>query len=326
MRRAYFFSGGVLLALGVACGVEVGVEGKACPCDTGAGYVCDTVKNICVHPNQVTTVVVVDGGVVTKPACDPCPCTTDAECTDSTRPVCGPDKVCVQCTPANDKCGPGTYCNTKNQCTIGCRTDDECAKLTAANPFCQKDRHVCVACTQPSQCGGTGKTCTPSGTCATSCSNKDQCGGLECCGGLCIDVTTDVLNCGTCKNACTVDNGTPSCKGSSCTADCADGFGTCPGSGTCGTVLRTDPKNCGKCGNVCANLQHTVTTACSQSKCQVLKCEDGWLNSDNDPANGCEAPCGDVSGSICCPGDVCFGTNLECNNGNHRCKSKGGPG
>lgn len=328
MKLGHIFSGGVLLALGVACGVEVGIDGKACPCSASEGYVCDTIKNICVHPDQVTTIVVVDGGVVTQPACDPCPCTKDEECKDATRPVCGPDKVCVQCTPANDKCTIGTYCNAKNQCTPGCQNDDACSKLSQTSPFCQTDRHQCVTCKNSTQCP-TNQACTPSGTCATACSNKTQCTGggtQDCCGGLCIDVGSDVLNCGGCNKPCSaVDNGTPSCKGGSCAADCADGFGTCGGGPTCTTNFRIDKDNCGKCDNHCSALPHVVGPSCAAGKCQFSGCEDGWMNADGNNANGCEAQCGNAPGAVCCPGEKCFNGG-NCNHGTQTCKGGSGSG
>jgi hypothetical protein len=319
MKTQYLFSAGVLLALGVACGVDVGIDGKECPCEASEGYVCDTAKNVCVHPNQLTAAT-----TPPPPACDPCTCKVDADCKDPSRPACTSSGVCVQCVPgAGDKCAAGTYCNTKNQCTIGCRSNDDCAKLSATSPFCQLDRHQCVTCLTSDSCGG--KTCTPSGTCATSCTGKAQCaGGQDCCGGLCIDVATDVLNCGTCNTACTADNGTPSCKSGACGADCADGFGTCAGGGTCLTELRTDPSNCGKCGTVCATLPHVINTSCALGTCHFEKCADGWVDTNTKPEDGCEAQCGNAVGADCCPGDKCFATGLTCNTGNHKCKS-GGP-
>jgi len=54
MKAAQAFSVSTFLAFAVACGVEVDVANKACPC--GSGYVCDTLRNVCVKAGTPLTV------------------------------------------------------------------------------------------------------------------------------------------------------------------------------------------------------------------------------------------------------------------------------
>ena len=65
------------------------------------------------------------------------------------------------------------------------------------------------------------------------------------CGGICKDVMSSTVNCGTCGTACATG------------ATCVMGVCQCPTdqvacSGTCKAV-NTDPQNCGKCGTVCGS-------------------------------------------------------------------------
>ena len=48
------------------------------------------------------------------------------------------------------------------------------------------------------------------------------------CGGICLDLSSNAANCGTCGNACpTVSNGTPRCSGGVCGYTCTVGWGDC---------------------------------------------------------------------------------------------------
>ncbi|WP_405225486.1 choice-of-anchor D domain-containing protein [Lentisalinibacter sediminis] len=53
----------------------------------------------------------------------------------------------------------------------------------------------------------------------------DPCAPLTNCYGLCVDLQTDVSNCGTCGNACgPVDNGTVACESGECIVTCDEGY------------------------------------------------------------------------------------------------------
>jgi hypothetical protein len=78
-------------------------------------------------------------------------------------------------------------------------------------------------------------------------------------------------------------------------ADAVGGSGTaecgCSRSETCcdGVCvdLSTDAANCGECGNTCAPKRGTG--ACSMGECAVEACDDGFVDCNGEPADGCEA-------------------------------------
>jgi hypothetical protein len=61
----------------------------------------------------------------------------------------------------------------------------------------------------------------------------------------------------------------------------------CDGTPDEGFDLQSDPQNCGSCGILCPSYDH-AETLCSEGQCLMGPCEDGWLDQDDDPANGCE--------------------------------------
>lgn len=317
MRLKHTLVASVVTAFVVACGVQVDIENKACPC--GDGYVCDTTRDVCLRPGS-------RAATATSPVCDPCPCSTSGDCKDPTRPVCAPTtKACVECDPNDDKCGDGRYCNAKFQCTVGCRTSEACAKLSPSSPFCAPERRQCVTCLSSDTCGG-GKSCSPSGTCVESCDATKKCpAGQDCCGGLCTDVASDALNCGRCNGACSSENGSAQCREGLCKSDCADGFAHCgpDANSGCETPIRTDPANCGACGKACAaTVQHATGVACAAGKCLATACEKGFADSDNNAENGCETPCG-AKNQTCCANNACNG-GFNCRDG--KCSTSGSGG
>jgi len=300
IASAFFVIG---IGLAVACSVEVDITNKACPC--GPGYICETVSQKCL----VTLPTVVPP--VERKVCDPCKCKTTADCTEPTRPFCDPGlKECVECdpTPTADKCPGLSFCNEKFQCTPGCKTNDDCMKFAPGSPTCAVDRHQCVICVLDTDCPS-GQKCGESGTCAKTCTNgqSDCAGGSTCCGQLCIDPATDRFNCGGCNTRCTVTNGTPTCAGSTCGANCSTGFKHCgSGPAACETNIRMDPKNCGDCGTVCA-IPNVTKQLCVVGKCNFEACAPRRMDLDGDPANGCEEECGTKQNQRCCPGnDPCY--------------------
>jgi hypothetical protein len=308
----------------IACSVEVDITNKACPC--GPGYVCDTIRNVCITPEEFArldgAVLLTDGAVIVPdatPPCmdDKCPCQSDVDCHDPTRSKCQPDtKICVECvkTPS-DTCPVGQYCNDLNQCTLGCKQESDC-QISPAVPHCNVTSHQCVQCLTPTDCpGDAGLLCSPSGNCVEGCNLEGGvgCPGTKtCCGGFCLDLQTDLLNCGACDKKCSTTNGTPICAGGNCDwpiNNCASGFRHCQSGNTgCDTNIRL-PANCGSCTNNClATVINADNVFCNTQlnggTCSYGSCKLGFGNCDDNRVNGCECSCGSFAGEICCPGPV----------------------
>ncbi|MEZ4307560.1 MAG: choice-of-anchor L domain-containing protein [Polyangiaceae bacterium] len=147
-------------------------------------------------------------------------------CADPT-PVCNAEtQTCVECIPGGAACGAGQYCDAgSNECLDGCESDAECTDPM----FCDPMSHQCVTCNDDSQCDS-GSVCSPSGNCVAGCSDSSPCGGgLACCGGACVDLTTDTKSCGECAKPCpNLDHAAEVCQGGICLLGmCEAGFADC---------------------------------------------------------------------------------------------------
>jgi hypothetical protein len=112
------------------------------------------------------------------------------------------------------------------------------------------------------------------------------------CAGNCVKVDDPAFGCTpTSCDACQAPpNAAAACSGGQCTlGGCAAGFKNCDGdaSNGCETNTDTDPDQCGACGSPCI-VPHALAT-CVAGKCQVGTCENGSVDCDGDPTNGCEA-------------------------------------
>ncbi len=97
-----------------------------------------------------------------------------------------------------------------------------------------------------------------------------------CANGKCVDVRSDVNNCGRPYHKC--GNSVKFCKNGVCLAECnGDGAEICQGK--C-IDTRNNIDNCGGCDNKCGK-----NMMCSNSECT---CTDGYLDWDGDARNGCE--------------------------------------
>lgn len=318
------FRGGAAVAIvaatwiAVACSIDVSLANKACPCTSG--WVCDTARNVCVLPGSVG---VSDGGAAdavaeAAPACpdDQCPCNVDSDCKDPTRSHCSPSKICVECVRSPDTCPALQFCNDAFQCTLGCKEESDC-RVSPAVPHCNTTSHQCVQCITNDQCGDAGLLCSPSGSCVQGCDPSKGRGcptDRTCCANLCLDITTDVLNCGACGTACSAANGTPRCVGSACAWTCASGYDHCAQGNTgCETNLRTDVDHCGTCTTDCkVRTANATGITCNAGRCDFTACTNGYGNCDGYDPNGCECACGAVAGQICCPGNVCTFDGGKC--------------
>jgi hypothetical protein len=135
--------------------------------------------------------------------------------------------------------------------------------------------------------------------------------GTADCGGVCIDLQTDVNNCGACGNVCPeaqpgFDVG---CAAGNCffmrEPACAEGLTSC--NGVC-VNRQTDPANCGLCGSVCAAGEICFGGQCARdNRCAagLTFCNGVCVDLLIDPAN-CGA-CGSACGVI----ETCLGGQCQ---------------
>ena len=223
----------------------------------------------------------------------------------------GDDMARTACSSAPDNCPAGQFCASDGNCSAGCKLGSDCA-ATPTTPLCKLDDHRCVQCLVASDCPA-GKQCSPSGSCVDGCvPAAPNCPtGDQCCSNLCIDVRSDVLNCGACGRACSSAHVTKAgCGSNVCAPTCAAGWGDCnhPLTGAddgCETSL-DDVAHCGACTGAVCNLPH-ATPDCPSGSCTVKQCASGWFDCDAKATNGCECPGSDLGGGAggCCPGGAC---------------------
>lgn len=252
---------------------------------------------------------------------------TDPQNCGKCQHACGVGESCQMgmcgdfCPPGLGDCNnnPGDGCETTlgtdqncSACGDACNLPNataDCESMQCTITLCDPDwvdcdmmaKNGCEANTQndSTNCGKCGNVCpsgphsTPTcvmGVCQLVCDqgygdcNNDPTDGCE-------DQTdTDTQNCGTCKNVCTTQNGTPGCTGGKCTTQsCNPGFGDCDGDPKNGCEDNTsngDPSNCGACGTKCPALNDVP--ACTNSQCTIGMCAPGFSDCDKDPKDGCE--------------------------------------
>src|SRR4051812_32635489 len=104
----------------------------------------------------------------------------------------------------------------------GCRADTDCGDPEL--PRCDRYTATCVACLPDGNDCPAGRTCSGSGgsgRCVETCTANNDCqhigGGTTCCGGGCVNLASDVSNCGACGTVCgAVSNGSPGCVEGHC--------------------------------------------------------------------------------------------------------------
>ncbi len=156
-------------------------------------------------------------------------------------------------------------CNAKGHC-VGCLVDGDCPM----GSYCK------IA-------SDTQASCTPGCMADASCAN-----GQKCCGGRCVDTTSDPANCGGCGMACSGAHESSTCTASKCAPGmCADGWGDCnmdPKDG-CEANLHADPMNCMACGMACSIPN--AYSGCADG-CYAAACKFGFDDCYINAMDGCE--------------------------------------
>jgi hypothetical protein len=213
------------------------------------------------------------------------------------------------CIPAGsqggDSCPGGEFCDSQSlHCAVGCKNNDDCVGMGPAGDgglprtSCNTTLHQCVECLGNADCP-LGKLCSPSGVCVVGCNSGHACpGGLSCCNSMCVDLTSDPLNCGSCGNPCSVGNATTCCA-----SQCTD--------------LNTSADNCGMCGRACSS-SNVATRHCAVGQCKP-DCNTGRGDCNLPGTNdGCEtdittpAHCGGCN-TACADNNTGHATSSACN-------------
>jgi hypothetical protein len=104
---------------------------------------------------------------------------------------------------------------------------------------------------------------------------------------ICVNLQTDVHNCGACDTAC---GGGTMCENGVCVTSCATDYSAC---GTYCANLTDDANNCGSCGTGCEN-----GASCHAGHC-TLSCEGGLTACVATPDGGSSTFDGGVEGLFC---------------------------
>src|SRR3989344_8040193 len=214
---------------------------------------------------------------------------------------------CTSATHTDGTCDPGlgedcsTYPNECGQCIGGsCSVDGDCASnlYCGCSGTCVDTAPACCPATAATDCDDS-LACTTDTCSAGSCSYAPKtcpanqvcnpttgdcvCGaGYTYCSGNCVNLQTDLNNCGTCGNVCT----SGSCVSGSCTPACPSpctlgakkcsgtGYQTCISSGGCNvwsstitSCVDSNPCTADSCsGGSCVN-QPTAGASCGTQSC-----------------------------------------------------------
>ncbi|HRI07364.1 MAG TPA: choice-of-anchor L domain-containing protein [Nannocystaceae bacterium] len=235
----------------------------------------------------------------------------------------------LPCTDAD--CPMGQFCDAQSgECMPGCNDDADCMAPTK----CDVNTNTCKGCLIDGDCP-LGTVCTD-GECTPGCNDMQPCqDGLACCTETCIDLLTDLDNCGGCGVPCAAfPNADPVCDGGACVfGPCKAGYADCDKSPMNGCEVKgacaCDPgstiecftgddvnKNVGICktGLATCNAMGTGYGACVG---EVLpNMIDVCSNGKDDNCNGQvdEDPDLDKDGWTVCQGDCCDAVGPNCLN------------
>jgi hypothetical protein len=169
--------------------------------------------------------------------------------------------------------------------------------------------------------------------CAQGATPIECAAGKESCGAICVDLKSDVENCGACGTACT---GTQSCVAGKCATQCPGGGLLCSGACVNG---KFDNANCGACGKTCKPGEVCSQGSCGTTCQGVTLCAgEGGVQgycadtkSDNKNCGKCGVACGatesclngscagscDMTQTLCAPdGGKAYCANLDTDNDN----------
>ncbi|MFO0557729.1 MAG: hypothetical protein U0269_06890 [Polyangiales bacterium] len=243
--------------------------------------------------------------------------------------LCG--SACVDLQTDINHCGTcGTVCPVGPLATAVCAAG-RCG-VQCQHGYAECDGNTtngCESLTSALHCGMCNRPCTGAATqcdwdvdteqprggpMAPLCIANNGCSPRTACGMDCVDLTTSVMHCGRCFNACAYPNGFRNCVASMGSASCADrgvcntGYLDCDGNQANGCETQaSNPAHCGACNNNC-NPPGTVGACVNTGgtyACQYSACAPGFANCVNVEDRLCET---DVRSSM----EHCGACNQRC--------------
>ncbi len=196
------------------------------------------------------------------------------------------------CGACDSACPPdppnGIFVCERGECVSGCDPSfgdcDELIETGCETPLVTSAH--CGACNAVCE-GATPYCVTEDGT--SRCDDVCDPPLMECPGGSCVDVMSDVTNCGSCGNVCpSRPSASSTCADGACGFTCQDGFADCDGSAGNGCETSLDSvDDCGVCDNQC--MRAGSVASCVSRACRYT-CMTGLGDCDGDGDNGCEQP------------------------------------
>lgn len=225
-------------------------------------------------------------------------------------PSCAPPSSLCGASCVDERFDPQNCGSCKSQCPVGKLCSNGTCGVTCLGGSSQCGDRCTDLRDDPSNCGACGNACglfnvcsngvctpiapAPDGGVLAYCSVAPD---LTLCNSTCVDVTSDISNCGTCNHYCTLPQ---MCVAGECT--CTDSANPTFCSNQC-TNTMTDNLNCGTCGAACL-----VNQVCNSGSCECAAgytscssvCRDLAIEASN--CGGCGGPC--AAGNVCTTG-VC---------------------
>jgi hypothetical protein len=176
--------------------------------------------------------------------------------------------------------------------TEGCPAGTGACDADPANG-CETDTNTSTA-----NCGGCGLDCViPGGTpaCVGGICQVNMCSGfnadcdMNAANGCESNLLNDVDHCGSCMFSCKAPNASTFCNGGNCDLQgCAAGWADCNLMAVdgCEIDVTSSMANCGGCNLNCDYAN--ASEACSMGNCDLLSCNAGFQNCDQQLPNGCE--------------------------------------
>ncbi len=202
---------------------------------------------------------------------------SDGECIKNDQYNCGGEGI--ECS-ADETCVLGECLKNCTKGYIRCYVKNEgmsCIDPQGHEEFCGA-KGQCLSDDENDE-NYRGKVCDAGMHCVDGecvllkCGTEDNSNEVAC-GGKCVDITQDPLNCGGCGNNCA--NHRPAyvsdvmaCEDGKCVYTCKTGYENCNDDGTTECIdLTENRKHCGTCGNACAPNEYCQDGTCTPSSCQ----------------------------------------------------------